>query len=270
METLNAKNIVFTLITIFVLILSILFVYEPSQNFLCSFAIFERFLTNTPWVCSLFDSKRLSRYSGDGGGKIYLSILGNIFDVTVGRKFYGPGGSYEKFSGRDASRSFITGLFNEEDLTDDVLDMKPDDLIGLETWLNTYKKKYKEIGKLIGRYYDSAGKETEYNKLVQEKIKLIKNKNHQKKHEMSLYPNCNIEFNNEKQMSKVWCTTMSGGIKREWTGVPRKLQTIDENGKLTVRCACIQLENLSNNELARIVQYDNCDNDLTTCYVKIN
>lgn len=48
--------------------------------------------------------------------------------------------------GRDASRSFITGLFDEENLTDHVSDMDPSDLIGLDTWLNTYKKKYKEIG----------------------------------------------------------------------------------------------------------------------------
>lgn len=50
------------------------------------------------------------------------------------------------FLGRDASRSFITGLFDEDNLTDDVIDMNPNDLIGLDTWINTYRKKYKEIG----------------------------------------------------------------------------------------------------------------------------
>lgn len=47
--------------------------------------------------------------------------------------------------GRDASRSFITGLF-DENVTDHVVDMDPSDLIGLDTWLSTYRKKYKEIG----------------------------------------------------------------------------------------------------------------------------
>lgn len=50
------------------------------------------------------------------------------------------------FLGRDASRSFITGMFKEEDLSDDVIDLDPNDLIGLDTWLSTYRKKYKEIG----------------------------------------------------------------------------------------------------------------------------
>jgi len=100
MEGFNLKNTFFSCITILVLILSMLFFYEPAQNLLCSFAIFERFLINTPKVCSLFDTTRLSRYNGVDGGKIYLSILGIVFDVTEGRRFYGPGGSYSGFSGK--------------------------------------------------------------------------------------------------------------------------------------------------------------------------
>lgn len=99
MISFSIKNTFFSCITIIVLILSMLFFYEPSQNLLCSYAIFERFLINTPNVCSLFDNNRLSRYNGVNGGKIYLSILGIVFDVTEGRRFYGPGGSYHGFSG---------------------------------------------------------------------------------------------------------------------------------------------------------------------------
>lgn len=99
MEGFNFKNLFCSCITIVVLILSILFFYEPSHNLLCSLTIFERFLINTPNICSLFDANRLSRYKGVDGGKIYLSILGIIFDVTEGRRFYGPGGSYHGFSG---------------------------------------------------------------------------------------------------------------------------------------------------------------------------
>lgn len=99
MEIFNLKNTFFSFITIIVLILSMLFFHEPAQNLLCSLAIFEQFLINTPKVCSLFDTTRLSRYNGADGGKIYLSILGIVFDVSEGRRFYGPGGSYHGFSG---------------------------------------------------------------------------------------------------------------------------------------------------------------------------
>lgn len=44
---------------------------------------------------------------------------GSIYDVTVGRAFYGPGGSYQFFAGRDAARAFVTGCF-AEDLTADL------------------------------------------------------------------------------------------------------------------------------------------------------
>lgn len=41
------------------------------------------------------------------------SILGEVFDVTKGKKHYGKGGSYEFFTGKDASRSFVSGDFSQ-------------------------------------------------------------------------------------------------------------------------------------------------------------
>ncbi|TVY38854.1 Membrane steroid-binding protein, partial [Lachnellula occidentalis] len=45
---------------------------------------------------------------------ILLAINGTIFDVSRGRKFYGPGGSYSFFAGADASRAFVTNCFTED------------------------------------------------------------------------------------------------------------------------------------------------------------
>ena len=50
----------------------------------------------------------------DSSKPIYLAINGTIFDVSEGRHTYGPGGSYEVFAGRDASRAFVTGCFLED------------------------------------------------------------------------------------------------------------------------------------------------------------
>ena len=43
----------------------------------------------------------------------------SIFDVSANPAVYGPGGSYNFFAGRDATRAFVTGCF-KEDLTPDL------------------------------------------------------------------------------------------------------------------------------------------------------
>lgn len=63
---------------------------------------------------------QLSLYNGtDPSLPIYLAVNGSVFDVSANRPTYGPGGSYHFFSGRDATRAFVTGCF-QEDLTPDL------------------------------------------------------------------------------------------------------------------------------------------------------
>jgi predicted heme/steroid binding protein len=45
---------------------------------------------------------------------ILLAVNGTIYDVSKGRKHYGPGGSYHFFAGADASRAFVTGCFDTD------------------------------------------------------------------------------------------------------------------------------------------------------------
>ncbi|CAI7666568.1 unnamed protein product [Penicillium pancosmium] len=62
----------------------------------------------------------LSLYNGsDPSLPIYLAVNGSIFDVSANPGMYGPGGGYGFFSGRDATRAFVTGCF-QEDLTPDL------------------------------------------------------------------------------------------------------------------------------------------------------
>nr|POE85586.1 membrane steroid-binding protein 1 [Quercus suber] len=61
----------------------------------------------------------LSAYTGETPDTpIYLAINGTIFDVSASPAFYGPGGHYHHFVGRDATRAWVTECWDEpEQLT---------------------------------------------------------------------------------------------------------------------------------------------------------
>jgi hypothetical protein len=69
--------------------------------------------------------------------------------VTAGREFYGPGGGYHAFAGRDASRGFLTGCFANSD-NHDLRGLSAEQLRSLDDWVAFYVNhdKYKLVGEL--------------------------------------------------------------------------------------------------------------------------
>lgn len=83
-------------------------------------------------------------------------MRGRVFDVSSGRNFYGPGGPYENFAGRDASRGLACGSFDESMLTKDLegpldtlSDLGPDEMESLQGWEERFSSKYLVVGKLV-------------------------------------------------------------------------------------------------------------------------
>ncbi len=98
---------------------------------------------------------------------VYLAVRGKVFDVTPGRNFYGPGGPYENFAGRDASRGLACGSFDEEMLTkdlhgplDDLKSLDGDQLEALRDWEERFSEKYLVVGKLVPVGSPDAPKES--------------------------------------------------------------------------------------------------------------
>ncbi|PHU14098.1 Membrane steroid-binding protein 1 [Capsicum chinense] len=65
--------------------------------------------------------EELKEYDGSDPNKpLLMAIKGQIYDVSQSRMFYGPGGPYALFAGKDASRALAKLSFEEKDLTGDI------------------------------------------------------------------------------------------------------------------------------------------------------
>jgi len=92
----------------------------------------------------------LAAYDGSDPGKpLLIGIRGQVYDVTRGRDFYGPGGPYGMFAGKDCSRALAKVSFDAELFTGDVEGLEPDELDKLEEWIEMFEAKYRRVGRLL-------------------------------------------------------------------------------------------------------------------------
>jgi len=68
-----------------------------------------------PEGLKLTEAELLKFDGSDAEQPIYLAIDGVIFDVSASPAFYGPGGHYHHFVGKDATRAWVTECWDEQD-----------------------------------------------------------------------------------------------------------------------------------------------------------
>ncbi|KAL0439601.1 UNVERIFIED_CONTAM: Membrane-associated progesterone-binding protein 4, partial [Sesamum latifolium] len=160
----------------------------------------------------------------------------SVFDVTKGKSHYGVGGGYSHFSGRDASRAFVSGNFTGEGLTDNLHGLSSTEVKSIVEWRDFYIRTYIFVGKLVGRYYDNEGNPTKYLKGVEAKAARGAQLLEKQKKEEAKLASCNSKWSQEEG-SEVWCDN----------GYPRLVQRpleIALTGKMSKRCACFQEDQL--------------------------
>ncbi|KAJ1391067.1 Cytochrome b5-like heme/steroid binding domain [Sesbania bispinosa] len=91
--------------------------------------------------------EELRDYDGSDPNKpLLMAIKGQIYDVSQSRMFYGPGGPYALFAGKDASRALAKMSFEEKDLTGDISGLGPFELEALQDWEYKFSEKYVKVG----------------------------------------------------------------------------------------------------------------------------
>nr|CAD1836287.1 unnamed protein product [Ananas comosus var. bracteatus] len=91
--------------------------------------------------------EELRAYDGSDRMKpLLMAIKGQIYDVSQSRMFYGPGGPYALFAGRDASRALAKMSFEQKDLTGDISGLGPFELDALQDWEYKFMSKYVKVG----------------------------------------------------------------------------------------------------------------------------
>ena len=94
----------------------------------------------------LFTEDELEVYDGVRREAIYLAYGGEVFDVTLGRQFYGPGMAYAKFAGRACTRGVALPSLEDDEIHDDVSGLGAETL---EHWRGHYRAKYPKVGTLV-------------------------------------------------------------------------------------------------------------------------
>ncbi|XP_043658899.1 membrane-associated progesterone receptor component 1 [Drosophila teissieri] len=131
-----------------------------------------------------FTVKELRQYDGNQpDGRVLVAVNGIVYDVSKGRRFYGPGGPYATFAGRDASRNLANFSVEaiDKDEYDDLSDLSGVQMDSVREWEMQFKEKYELVGKLLRKgeeptNYDDDEDEENVNNDEQERKNLPKSK----------------------------------------------------------------------------------------------
>uniref|UniRef100_A0ACD5Z595 Uncharacterized protein n=1 Tax=Avena sativa TaxID=4498 RepID=A0ACD5Z595_AVESA len=92
---------------------------------------------------------QLRAYDGSDPSKpIYVAIRGKVYDVSAGRGFYGPGGDYALFAGREASRALAKMSKESGDVSGDLSGLTEKELGVLADWETKFQAKYPVVARL--------------------------------------------------------------------------------------------------------------------------
>jgi len=114
--------------------------HSNARTFALMLCLFEVFIVND--CLYLEDYPVLTMHEADG---MAIFFFLSVIDFLC-RMFYGPGGAYALFAGKDASRALAKMSFEQQDLNGDISDLTPMELGSLNDWEYKFTSKYVKVG----------------------------------------------------------------------------------------------------------------------------
>ena len=97
-----------------------------------------------------YSLEELATFDGSDPDKpLLIAVRGHVYDVTRGKDFYGPGGPYGMFAGKDCTRALAKVSFDADLFTGDLEGLDRDELDKLEEWIEMFEGKYRNVGRLL-------------------------------------------------------------------------------------------------------------------------
>ncbi|CCI41393.1 unnamed protein product [Albugo candida] len=99
-----------------------------------------------------YSKEELREFNGTKDKPIYVCLLDDVYDVTERAEYYGPGGVYHLFAGREVSRALATMSFDQVEIeNDDLEDLSSTTLQTLQEWVIKFRdhNKYLVVGRLL-------------------------------------------------------------------------------------------------------------------------
>ena len=167
---------------------------------------------------------------------IVLAILGEAYDVSLGRAHYGRGGAYEGLARRDATRAFATGDFSDSGAVSDVDGLNANELIAIRDWRDFMREKYAFVGVVRGgAFYDDDGEPTAMKRAFDIGVANADRERARDLERVKMFPDCASSWSAAKG-GFVWCEVDADGVER----YPRNETSVTVGGAFTSRCACFR------------------------------
>ncbi|KAF6002724.1 hypothetical protein CCYA_CCYA08G2349 [Cyanidiococcus yangmingshanensis] len=102
----------------------------------------------------LFTAEELAKYDGTKGHPVYVAVQprpnarAEVFDVTPAMSFYGPGGPYYVFAGKNASRGLAKMSTDPSEVSGPLEDLSEHEKETLHQWFEKFFQKYEVVGHL--------------------------------------------------------------------------------------------------------------------------